>query len=99
MRLAHGWTRSYAAATGLRVVAVARRRERLEELQKHMLGPAVGLAAADFLPVVCDVTKEAEVQVRRGGLGTANGRWSPGLQGRGRRLFQARRLPHWCCPA
>ncbi|GBF92449.1 guanylate kinase [Raphidocelis subcapitata] len=47
---------------GLRVVAVARRRERLEELQRHMLGPEVGMAAVDFLPVVCDVTKEAEVQ-------------------------------------
>ncbi|KAI8466605.1 MAG: hypothetical protein J3K34DRAFT_433187 [Monoraphidium minutum] len=46
----------------MRVVAVARRRERLEELQRAMLGPGVGLAAVDFLPVVCDVTKEAEVQ-------------------------------------
>lgn len=35
---------------GLRVVAVARRRERLESLQQHMLSPAVGLAAVDFLP-------------------------------------------------
>ena len=26
-----------------------------------MASPAVGAAAADFLPVVCDVTKEAEV--------------------------------------
>jgi hypothetical protein len=45
-------------------VAVARRRERLEDLQRTMLGPEVGAAAVDFLPVVCDVTKEAEVQVR-----------------------------------
>lgn len=50
-------------APGLRVVAVARRRERLEELQRQMLGPEVGMAAVDFLPVVCDITKEVEVQV------------------------------------
>jgi len=46
---------------GLRVVAVARRRDRLEELQQHMLSPAVGAAPVDFLPVVCDITKEPEV--------------------------------------
>lgn len=46
---------------GLRVVAVARRRERLEALQAHMTSPAVGVAPVDFLPVVCDVSKEPEV--------------------------------------
>eukprot|EP00775_Hariotina_reticulata_P003582 gene3582-3848_t len=44
---------------GLRVVAVARRRERLQELQQVVL--SLGMAPSDFLPVVCDVTKEAEV--------------------------------------
>lgn len=36
-------------------------RERLQELRDHMLSSSVGVAASDFLPVVCDVTKEAEV--------------------------------------
>lgn len=43
------------AAAGLRVVAVARRRERLEELQQRLV--ASGVPIADFLPVVCDITK------------------------------------------
>ena len=43
------------AAAGMRVVAVARRRERLEELQQRLL--AAGVPIADFLPVVCDITK------------------------------------------
>ena len=43
------------ALAGLRVVAVARRRERLEALQQHLVG--MGVPIADFLPVVCDITK------------------------------------------
>jgi hypothetical protein len=57
-----GWAVCEALGrAGLRVVAVARRRERLQELQQQVLSPAVGMAPSDFLPVVCDVTKEAEV--------------------------------------
>lgn len=57
-----GWAVCEALGrAGLRVVAVARRRERLQELQQVVLGPSVGMAPTDFLPVVCDVTKEAEV--------------------------------------
>ncbi|KAG1665098.1 hypothetical protein FOA52_007789 [Chlamydomonas sp. UWO 241] len=48
------------ALCGLRVVAVARRKERLEQLQQHM-HQALGVPPSSFLPVVCDVTKEAEV--------------------------------------
>ena len=51
------------AAAGVRVVAVARRKERLEELQERVLGGGLGVAPADFLPVVCDITKDAEVSV------------------------------------
>ncbi|KAK9915872.1 hypothetical protein WJX75_005527 [Coccomyxa subellipsoidea] len=47
------------AAAGMRVVAVARRRERLESLQQLLVSR--GVPIADFLPVVCDITKEAEV--------------------------------------
>lgn len=43
------------ALEGVRVVAVARRRERLEALQQHLVGLRVPIA--DFLPVVCDITK------------------------------------------
>lgn len=43
------------AVSGLRVVAVARRRERLEALQQHLI--SLGVPIADFLPVVCDITK------------------------------------------
>lgn len=57
-----GWAVCEALGrAGLRVVAVARRRERLQELQQLVLSAAVGMAPSDFLPVVCDVTKEAEV--------------------------------------
>jgi NAD(P)-dependent dehydrogenase (short-subunit alcohol dehydrogenase family) len=57
-----GWAVCEALGrAGLRVVAIARRRERLQELQQLVLSPAVGMAPSDFLPVVCDVTKEAEV--------------------------------------
>jgi len=51
-----GWAVCCKLATaGLRVVAVARRRERLEALQQHLVG--LGVPIADFLPVVCDITK------------------------------------------
>jgi NADP-dependent 3-hydroxy acid dehydrogenase YdfG len=43
------------AAAGMRVVAVARRRERLESLQQLLVSR--GVPIADFLPVVCDITK------------------------------------------
>lgn len=43
------------ALAGLRVVAVARRRERLEALQQHLI--SLNVPIADFLPVVCDITK------------------------------------------
>ncbi|KXZ54697.1 hypothetical protein GPECTOR_4g765 [Gonium pectorale] len=55
-----GWATCEALAlAGMRVVAVARRKERLEELQRHM--HAMGVPLVNFLPVVCDITKEAEV--------------------------------------
>lgn len=51
-----GWaTCQRLALEGLRVVAVARRRERLESLQQHLV--SLGVPIADFLPVVCDITK------------------------------------------
>ena len=51
-----GWaTCQQLALAGLRVVAVARRRERLETLQQHLI--SLGVPIADFLPVVCDITK------------------------------------------
>lgn len=37
------------------MVAVARRRERLEALQQNLV--RLGVPIADFLPVVCDITK------------------------------------------
>ena len=43
------------AEAGMRVVAVARRRERLEALQQLLVSR--GVPIADFLPVVCDITK------------------------------------------
>uniref|UniRef100_A0A7S1SW85 Guanylate kinase 1 n=1 Tax=Tetraselmis chuii TaxID=63592 RepID=A0A7S1SW85_9CHLO len=43
----------------VRVVAVARRRERLEALQTEVAG--LGIDPGNLLPVVLDVTKEAEV--------------------------------------
>ncbi|KAK9830639.1 hypothetical protein WJX81_008303 [Elliptochloris bilobata] len=55
-----GWATCTALArAGLRVVAVARRRERLEALQQAVV--AGGVPITEFLPVVCDITKEAEV--------------------------------------
>ena len=51
-----GWsTCELLAEAGMRVVAVARRRERLEALQQHLVSR--GVPIADFLPVVCDITK------------------------------------------
>jgi hypothetical protein len=47
------------AVRGMLVVAIARRQDRLEQLQKHLL--AIGVPPKSFLPVVCDITKEAEV--------------------------------------
>ncbi|KAL3144314.1 hypothetical protein ABBQ32_004076 [Trebouxia sp. C0010 RCD-2024] len=55
-----GWAICEALATaGVKVVAVARRRERLEALQQSLVEQ--GVPISDFLPVVCDITKEAEV--------------------------------------
>jgi len=55
-----GWATCEALAqNGLRVVAVARRKDKLEALQAHMHG--MGVPPSHFLPVVCDITKDAEV--------------------------------------
>ncbi|KAK9816310.1 hypothetical protein WJX74_009060 [Apatococcus lobatus] len=48
------------AQAGMRVVAIARRRDRLEDLQQELVGTH-SMPIAHFLPVVCDITKEAEV--------------------------------------
>jgi NADP-dependent 3-hydroxy acid dehydrogenase YdfG len=51
-----GWAICEALAeAGMRVVAVARRRERLESLQQLLVSR--GVPIAEFLPVVCDITK------------------------------------------
>ena len=51
-----GWAICEALATaGVKVVAVARRRERLEALQQSLVEQ--GVPISDFLPVVCDITK------------------------------------------
>lgn len=51
-----GWAICEALATaGVKVVAVARRRERLEALQQSLVDQGVPISA--FLPVVCDITK------------------------------------------
>eukprot|EP00887_Chlorella_sp_A99_P000512 scaffold17.g512.t1 len=47
-------------SAGLRVVAVSRRKSALERLQEEVAGGGAPLADA-FLPVVADVTREAEV--------------------------------------
>lgn len=58
-----GWAVCEALATaGLRVVGVARRRERLEALQQALV--SAGVPVADFLPVVCDITKVPLQQFR-----------------------------------
>lgn len=48
------------AIAGLKVVALAKTREGLQKLQKELVLDA-GVSAANFLPIVCDTTKEAEV--------------------------------------
>lgn len=68
------------APTGMRVVAVARRKDRLEELQRHM--HAMGVPLVNFLPVVCDITKEAEVDGDGGG-GKGRGTGDPEVRGQG----------------
>ena len=51
-----GWAACEAlAGAGMRVVAVARRRDRLEALQHALVAQDVPMA--DFLPIVCDITK------------------------------------------
>jgi guanylate kinase len=47
------------ASSGVKVVAISRRKAQLEELQEA--ASAAGISLSDFLPVVCDLTKEAEV--------------------------------------
>ena len=44
------------AQAGMRVVAIARRRDRLEDLQQELVGTH-SMPIAHFLPVVCDITK------------------------------------------
>lgn len=48
------------ALAGLRVVALARTRESLQSLQRELILEA-GVSASNFLPIVCDTTKEAEL--------------------------------------
>jgi NAD(P)-dependent dehydrogenase (short-subunit alcohol dehydrogenase family) len=55
-----GWGIALAlASSGVKVVAISRRKAQLEELQEA--ASAAGVSLLDFLPVVCDLTKEAEV--------------------------------------
>ncbi|KAL4440067.1 hypothetical protein ABPG75_003068 [Micractinium tetrahymenae] len=55
-----GWELATTLAlAGLRVVAVSRRKAQLERLQQAVLD--AGVPPAEFLPVVCDLAKEAEV--------------------------------------
>lgn len=55
-----GWGIALAlASSGVKVVAISRRKVQLEELQEA--ASAAGVSLSDFLPVVCDLTKEAEV--------------------------------------
>jgi NAD(P)-dependent dehydrogenase (short-subunit alcohol dehydrogenase family) len=44
------------------MLAVNSCREKLQELRDMLLSPQVGMQPSDFLPVVCDVTKEGEVR-------------------------------------
>ena len=58
-----GWATCTAlAASGVRVVAVARRRDRLEALQQAVV--AGGVPISEFLPVVCDITKASRLRSR-----------------------------------
>jgi NAD(P)-dependent dehydrogenase (short-subunit alcohol dehydrogenase family) len=55
-----GWGIALAlASSGVKVVAISRRKAQLEELQEA--ASTAGVSLSDFLPVVCDLTKEAEV--------------------------------------
>eukprot|EP01024_Parvocaulis_polyphysoides_P004455 TRINITY_DN11112_c0_g3_i2.p1 TRINITY_DN11112_c0_g3~~TRINITY_DN11112_c0_g3_i2.p1 ORF type:complete len:471 (-),score=75.11 TRINITY_DN11112_c0_g3_i2:180-1592(-) len=55
-----GWAISVMLAqAGMKVVAVARRKERLEELQKYVLSRQV--PPENFLAVVCDIGRDSEV--------------------------------------
>ncbi len=55
-----GWGIALAlASSGVKVVAISRRKAQLEDLQEA--ASAAGVSLSDFLPVVCDLTKEAEV--------------------------------------
>eukprot|EP00873_Tetraselmis_striata_P004873 jgi/Tetstr1/425137/TSEL_015599.t1 len=56
-----GWsTVTELLQSNVRVVAIARRREQLEKLQAEVL--SLGIQRDSFLPIVLDVTKEAEVR-------------------------------------
>eukprot|EP01025_Chloroclados_australasicus_P018592 TRINITY_DN1983_c0_g2_i1.p1 TRINITY_DN1983_c0_g2~~TRINITY_DN1983_c0_g2_i1.p1 ORF type:complete len:521 (-),score=52.22 TRINITY_DN1983_c0_g2_i1:331-1893(-) len=55
-----GWAVCAALAqAGMKVVAIARRKDRLEQLQKYVLARQVH--SENFLAVVCDVSRESEV--------------------------------------
>lgn len=55
-----GWALALGLAyAGIKVVAVSRRKSKLEALQEA--ASSAGVSLNDFLPVVCDLTKEAEV--------------------------------------
>jgi NAD(P)-dependent dehydrogenase (short-subunit alcohol dehydrogenase family) len=55
-----GWELAASLAlAGLRVVAVSRRKAQLEKLQAAVLD--AGVEGAEFLPVVADLSREAEV--------------------------------------
>lgn len=56
-----GWAVCEALVTaGMRVVGAARRKDRLQALQAHLL--RAGAGGRMFLPVMCDVTREDEVR-------------------------------------
>ena len=46
---------------GMRLIAVGRSREGLEKLQENLAQTGHNILAHNFLPVVCDMTKEGEV--------------------------------------
>lgn len=56
-----GWAVCEAlVAAGMHVVGAARRKDRLQALQSHVL--QAGAGGRTFLPVMCDVTREHEVR-------------------------------------
>ena len=59
------------------MVAVARRRERLEALQQALVGQ--GVPIADFLPIVCDITKVRHASAGQGAVASGVGWQSYGL--------------------